>query len=302
MCAGKWPDWAEVLPKQHRCFSDGQPPELPEPRRRAPDPSLYFYPKLKVVRKKETCCVNDRWGISRTTITLSCFSFSSYFLFSCYSLILYNCFIFNCINSLSWTCFPNVLCKFKLHYFDMYMNLLKLTKFVIFQTDSDMRTRVQIQFLNHIWNLKHCIVVALIFSSSSRTNTSRLTSVLGAVPCDRIDGQPGSDVARTDHGHLNPVALELGPQAVEEGLGGVLWGGIWPQRGGGYRPESCFSSNQLQSEKSLGYLIKRGKTTYRLICKELLSFPGRCLWQQCDHCVGQPWRAEELERIRRISD
>lgn len=76
------------------------------------------------------------------------------------------------------------------------MYMLKLSKF-IFQTDSDMRTRVQIQFL-------------------------RLTSILGAVPCDRIDGQPGSDVARTDHGHLDPVALDLGPQAVEEGLGGVL--------------------------------------------------------------------------------
>lgn len=60
VCAGKWPDWAEVLPKQHRCSSDEQLSELPEPRPRGPDPLLYFYPKLKaVVRIQETCCIND---------------------------------------------------------------------------------------------------------------------------------------------------------------------------------------------------------------------------------------------------
>lgn len=60
MCAGRWPDWAEVPPEQHRCSCDGQPSELPEPRLRGLDPLLYFYPKLKaVVRIKETCSIND---------------------------------------------------------------------------------------------------------------------------------------------------------------------------------------------------------------------------------------------------
>lgn len=49
-----------------------------------------------------------------------------------------------------------------------------------------------------------------------------LTSVLGAVSCDGVERQVGPDVPRTDHGYMDPAALDLGSKAVEVGLGGVL--------------------------------------------------------------------------------
>lgn len=65
------------------------------------------------------------------------------------------------------------------------------------------------------------------FASTVSCNCARstgLTSVLGAVSRDGVERQVGADVAGTDDGYADPVALHLGPQAVEVGLGGVFGG------------------------------------------------------------------------------
>lgn len=68
VCGGKWPDWAEVPPERRLCSSDGQPSEPPEPHLRGPDPSLWFYPKLKTELHKQEML--HQWHpVSRSTNT-----------------------------------------------------------------------------------------------------------------------------------------------------------------------------------------------------------------------------------------
>lgn len=60
VCAGRWPDWAEVLPRRRLCSSDGQPSVLPEPRVPGPDPVLCSYQGLKAEAcRQETRCISD---------------------------------------------------------------------------------------------------------------------------------------------------------------------------------------------------------------------------------------------------
>lgn len=71
MCGGRWPEWAEVLPKQHPCSSDGQPSEQPEPHPWDPDQQLWSCPKLKnnVADKKHVASVISGSPLSRATNT-----------------------------------------------------------------------------------------------------------------------------------------------------------------------------------------------------------------------------------------
>lgn len=70
------------------------------------------------------------------------------------------------------------------------------------------------------------LLLLVLFCSILYQSSHCLTSILGSISCDSVDRQVGLDVPGADHSHWDPVALDLCPQAVEVGLGGVLGGSI----------------------------------------------------------------------------